>query len=31
MREKKKKQLLLPDDVDTVDEINEYRYEGEQE
>lgn len=31
MLEKKKKHLLLPDDVDTVDEINEYRYEGEQE
>jgi hypothetical protein len=23
--------LLIPDEVDTVDEINEYRYEGEQE
>jgi glutamine cyclotransferase len=22
--------LLLPEDVDTVDEINEYRYEGEE-
>ena len=31
MLEKKKKHLLLPEDVDTVDEINEYRYEGEQE
>jgi hypothetical protein len=23
--------LLIPDEVDTVEEINEYRYEGEQE
>ena len=23
---KKKKHLLIPDEVDTVDEINEYRY-----
>lgn len=29
MLEKKKKHLLIPDEVDTVDEINEYRYEGE--
>jgi hypothetical protein len=31
MLEKKKKHLLIPDEVDTVDEINEYRYEGEKE
>ena len=31
MLEKKKKHLLIPDDVDTVDEINEYRYNGEEE
>jgi hypothetical protein len=31
MLEKKKKHLLIPDEVDTVEEINEYRYEGEQE
>ena len=29
MLEKKKKHLLLPEDIDTVDEVNEYRYEGE--
>ena len=30
MLEKKKKHLLIPEDIDTVDEINEYRYEGEE-
>jgi hypothetical protein len=26
MLEKKKKHLLIPDEVDTVEEINEYKY-----
>lgn len=30
MLEKKKKHLLIPDEVDTVDDINEYRYNGEE-
>ena len=33
MEEKKKKHLLLPDEIETVDEVNEYRYyeEGDNE
>lgn len=31
MLEKKKKHLLIPDEVDTVDEINEFHYNGEDE